>query len=73
MKHRAMGRWLAAMAGVLLTGGALADPYSDAWGPAVGSQLPVLEAPDQTGTVRTLADLSGEQGLLLFLARSADW
>ena len=34
---------------------------------------PLLEAPDQNGVVRTLADLSGEQGLLLFLNRSADW
>jgi hypothetical protein len=35
--------------------------------------LPVLEAPDQTGTVRTLDDLAGDHGLLLFLNRSADW
>ncbi len=52
---------------------ALADDYSDDWGPAIGTRLPVLEAPDQTGRVRTLDDLSGEQGLLLFLNRSADW
>ena len=51
----------------------MADEYSASWGPAVGSQLPVLEAPDQSGALRTLDDLAGEQGLLLFLNRSADW
>ncbi len=61
------------MAGLLAATGGWADDYSDGWGPAVGSRLPVLEAPDQTGRVRHLADLSGEQGLLLFLNRSADW
>lgn len=57
----------------LLAASAFASDYSDSWGPAVGSKLPVLEAPDQTGTIRTLDDLAGEQGLLLFLNRSADW
>lgn len=52
---------------------ARADSYSDSWGPAVGTVLPVLAAPDQTGAVRSLDTLSGEQGLLLFLVRSADW
>ena len=49
------------------------DEYSDGWGPEVGSALPFLEAQDQTGAVRTLEDLSGDKGLLLFLNRSADW
>ncbi len=47
--------------------------YNSEWGPVIGSSLPVLEAPDQAGQVRSLDDLSGEQGLLLFLNRSADW
>jgi hypothetical protein len=47
--------------------------YSDDWGPEAGSALPVLEAPDQNGQIRTLDNLSGNQGLLLFLNRSADW
>lgn len=51
---------------------AMAD-YVDGWGPALGSFMPPLEAVDETGTVRTLEDLSGDQGLLLFLNRSADW
>ena len=50
-----------------------ADDYSAGWGPAVGTAMPTLAAPDQTGTERRLADLSGDQGLLLFLNRSADW
>ena len=52
---------------------AMADEYSAAWGPEIGSELPVLEAPDQSGEIRTLDNLAGEQGLLLFLNRSADW
>jgi peroxiredoxin len=38
-----------------------------------GTQLPPISAQDQTGTVRTLADLSGEKGLVLVLSRSFDW
>ena len=52
---------------------AMADDYSDQWGPATGAQLPVLEAYDQSGELRTLDNLTGERGLLLFLNRSADW
>ena len=58
---------------LLGAGSGLASEYSTSWGPEIGSTPPLLEAPDQTGTVRTLADLAGEQGLLLFLNRSADW
>jgi len=62
------------LGGLLLSaGGALASEFSESWGPEVGSTPPLLEAPDQTGTIRTLDDLAGEQGLLLFLNRSADW
>ncbi len=50
-----------------------AGDYASAWGPAIGSTLPMLEAPDQAGVVRNLANLSGESGLLLLLSRSADW
>ena len=52
---------------------ALAQDYSDEWGPAVGTRIPVLEAYDQAGNLRTLENLSGDRGLLLFLNRSADW
>ena len=50
-----------------------ANDYANAWGPAVGATLPVLQAPDQSGAPRNLENLAGEQGLLLFLSRSADW
>jgi hypothetical protein len=42
-------------------------------GPAVGSRLPALNLPDQTGRARTFDDLRGEEGLLLLVYRSADW
>ena len=50
-----------------------AADYADDWGPALGSSLPMLEAPDHDGEIRDLASLAGDQGLLLFLSRSADW
>ena len=53
--------------------GVYADDYSTSWGPAVGSQLPVLAAKDQSGVDQTLRTLTGKQGLLLFMNRSADW
>lgn len=53
--------------------GAAEARYVDVWGPAVGSRLPLLDAPDHTGQRRTLGDLVGRAGLLLFLVRSADW
>lgn len=52
---------------------AIAEDYSDQWGPEIGSQLPVLEAYDQTGVLRNLDNLSGDHGLLLIMNRSADW
>ena len=47
--------------------------YQDAWGPPIGSAMPSFRAPDHTDAWRDLADLSGENGLLLFAVRSADW
>lgn len=64
---------LTGLSALLAGTGASAADYAAGWGPEIGSPLPVLEAPDQTGTTRTLEDLTGEQGLLLFLNRSADW
>lgn len=43
-----------------------------AWGPAIGT-LVEIRAQDDSGRERTLADLTGKKGLLLFLNRSADW
>ncbi|MDE0038042.1 MAG: hypothetical protein OXU77_10875 [Gammaproteobacteria bacterium] len=63
------------LAGTLfaLTGAAWAAGFVDSWGPAVGSTAPAIEAEDQDGTVRDLASLCGERGVLLVLSRSADW
>jgi hypothetical protein len=47
--------------------------YADAWGPAVGSDAPPIEAPDQAGRERTLDDLARANGLLILFNRSADW
>ena len=50
-----------------------AGDYASEWGPKVGTTMPILEAEDQSGRLRTLADLAGKNGLLIFLNRSADW
>jgi hypothetical protein len=44
-----------------------------ATGPEPGEQLPEFALPDQNGAVRSLADLTGPNGLLLVFHRSADW
>lgn len=62
--------------GLLVCVGALgagAADYRDAWGPAVGTPMPAVAALDQHGAERDVASLRGEQGLLLFAVRSADW
>jgi hypothetical protein len=68
-------RWWAALGTALLclSSSLSADDYADEWGPPVGTPMPPLSAPDQAGSPRTLANLTGDQGLLLFLNRSADW
>jgi peroxiredoxin len=35
--------------------------------------VPAFSAVDQTGKVRTLADLTGPKGFMLVFFRSADW
>ncbi len=52
---------------------ASADEYAREWGPAVGAQVPLLNAPDHTGVPRDLNSLAGENGLLILVNRSADW
>ncbi len=42
-------------------------------GPAVGSQIPTLEAHDAEGKVVHLADISGPNGTVLVFFRSASW
>jgi peroxiredoxin len=47
------------------------DGYAS--GPEEGEPVPAFQLPDQSGTPRTLADLTGANGLLLVFHRSADW
>lgn len=47
------------------------DSY--ATGPDAGQPIPGFALPDQFGTIRTLNDLSGPNGLFLVFHRSADW
>ena len=54
----------------LAAGGA---DFQESWGPPTGSEMLPISAPDQHGTPRDLANLSGANGLLLFAVRSADW
>jgi len=43
-------------------------------GPAIGTRVPDIGMPpDQTGKPRTLQSLMGQNGLVLFFFRSADW
>jgi len=43
-------------------------------GPSIGARVPDIGTPpDQNGTPRTLQSLMGENGLVLFFFRSADW
>ena len=39
----------------------------------VGSATPGIDAKDQFGKDRTLANLKGDKGLVLLFSRSADW
>ncbi|MEJ2089141.1 MAG: hypothetical protein P8Y69_11860 [Gammaproteobacteria bacterium] len=71
---RGLRRWL--IAGVLagLAQLAFADSdYAAAWGPSVGSMVPMLAATDQDGNQQTLDTLKGSNGLLFVFNRSVDW
>jgi hypothetical protein len=46
--------------------------FADA-GPQVGDRLPDFSLPDTTGRMRTLADLTGPEGLVLVFNQSTDW
>jgi hypothetical protein len=47
--------------------------YAAAWGPSVGSMVPMLAAADQDGNQQTLDTLKGSNGLLFVFNRSVDW
>ena len=65
-----MGLFVFGLAG---TAGAADEAF--VWAPTleVGSTLPAINAVDQNGNQHTLADLSGENGLILVMSRSFDW
>jgi hypothetical protein len=44
-----------------------------ATGPEVGERIPAFEAADQRGERQTFDSLTGPNGLLLLMHRSADW
>lgn len=44
-----------------------------ATGPEPGQRIPDFALPDQTGALRSPANLTGPNGLLLVFHRSADW
>lgn len=47
--------------------------YARAWGPSLGSEVPLLSANDQDGRSQNLASLTGPNGLLMVFNRSVDW
>lgn len=64
------------VAGLAIAVAFMASPtwaQSHTFGPAVGDHLPAMSAPDQSGVSRTVSDLGGERGLVLLVARAADW
>ncbi len=44
-----------------------------ATGPEPGERIPDFSLPDQEGILRSVANLTGPNGLLLVFHRSADW
>lgn len=70
-----MSRTITPWIGLLLSACALtAAAQHDNDGPAVGERFGhTLEAPDQEGRTRTLNELHGENGSVVFFVRSADW
>jgi len=47
--------------------------YVTSWGPAIGTEAPLLSANDQDGNLQTLDTLAGPNGLLIVFNRSVDW
>lgn len=51
----------------------LASETAAAFGPAVGAQAPDFALPDASGQTRTLADIAGPNGAVIYFNRSLDW
>lgn len=78
MSFTAFVRSLVRTGTVILAFTSLAQPLQAQefiWAPelAVGAALPPISAQDQSGTVRTLQEITGEKGLVLVMSRSFDW
>ena len=58
---------------VLIAIFSVASDYVDTWGPPVGSRVEPFSLSDNAGKTRSMADLMGAKGLLVFFNRSADW
>ncbi len=72
--RRRLSRWLFAGALAATAQFALADAeWAAAWGPSLGSSIPLLAADDQNGESQTLDTLKGSNGVLLVFNRSVDW
>lgn len=69
----ALGLALAATAAHAQDGLAASAEAAAPFGPAIGAPAPAFTVVDSTGASRSLADLSGEQGLVLYFNRSLDW
>ena len=47
--------------------------YTSTWGPSTGESLPELTVRNPAGDLKQFADLTGEEGLLIFFVRSTNW
>ena len=52
---------------------ALGSDYSEEWGPPTGTHIPAGGFTSHIGETRTFRGLMGDNGLLIFFNRSADW
>ena len=74
-KLQSAGRVACALAFMVLVGGPIVVTASaEDLGPPIGSKAPDIGTRlDQTGKPRTLADVTGKNGLVLMFFRSAEW
>ena len=63
---------ITAVAGLAQLAYADSEPAA-AWGPSIGTTVPLLSALDQDGKQQNLASLSSTNGLLFVFNRSVDW
>lgn len=64
---------LSCVLAVLVASLAMASEYSDGWGPATGTQIPVGEFTSHSGETLAFPELMGEKGVLILFNRSANW